>query len=175
MNATRTERPYPMGAKDLARFMAKHDESDNGCWVWTAAKNHKGYGSFFHGKSVPAHRASYKHFVGEGPKGLEIDHLCRVRSCVNPEHLEAVTHMENIMRSVQATIGNGIITHCPSGHEYTPENLRTYNREKGYQSCVACYKAHRRSYQKRKAECQTCGAVVLRNNLSKHQRRMHGK
>ena len=72
----------------------------------------------------------YALLVGEIPAGLELDHLCRVRECVNPQHLEAVTHHENMLRSREATK-----THCKHGHEFTPENTYTYQRGVGIQRC----------------------------------------
>lgn len=87
-----------MDAKALKRFFAKVTTTDSGCWEWQAFKTDKGYGIFKLPGSQKAHRASYQHFVGPIPDGMEIDHLCANRGCVNPEHLEAVTHSENIRR-----------------------------------------------------------------------------
>lgn len=71
----------------------------NGCWIWTAARNRGGYGIIgIELRSALAHRVSYEAFVGEIPNGLELDHLCRVRCCVNPQHLEPVTRYENVRR-----------------------------------------------------------------------------
>lgn len=75
------------------------------CWIWTGYTSRLGYGIFGPGGrsvTMPAHRWSYEHFVGPVPDGLELDHLCRVRRCVNPLHLEAVTHRENCLRAVAA-------------------------------------------------------------------------
>ena len=85
---------------DLARFDAKHTKYENGCWLWTGGIQPKGYGTFrFRGKHYLAHRAAYEMFVGPIPDGLEIDHTCCVRHCVNPDHLEPVTPSENVLRS----------------------------------------------------------------------------
>ena len=84
----------------------------SGCWLWTGPLNNKGYGRSGDGY---AHRRSYEIFTGPIPEGLEIDHLCRNRRCVNPEHLEAVTHVENLRR----TLHTRTETHCASGHEYS--------------------------------------------------------
>lgn len=96
-----------------------------GCWEWIASLNGKsGYGTLnVRGRATLAHRASYEEFVGPIPEGHEIDHLCRNRKCINPEHLEPVTSSENHRRSPtdKASI-HAKKTHCPKGHEYTPEN-----------------------------------------------------
>lgn len=71
-----------------------------GCWVWTGSRNRNGYGQmFFDGRSRLAHRVAYAAYIGPIPDGLSIDHLCRTKCCVNPEHLEAVTASENVRRA----------------------------------------------------------------------------
>lgn len=83
------------------RFWAKVDKS-GGCWVWTGACNSDGYGNFlFEGANWRAHRWSYERLVGPIPDGLVIDHLCCVTRCVNPAHLEPVTHLENVRRGIR--------------------------------------------------------------------------
>lgn len=88
-----------MHQRDLDRFMRKFYEDNNGCWIWTDYCVAQGYGRFSI-KSVmyQAHKVSYEHFVGPVPEGLEIDHMCKVRGCVNPEHLQVITHKENVPR-----------------------------------------------------------------------------
>lgn len=86
------------------RFWSKVVEidGDGSCWLWTAAKSGKGYGCVvIDRRRYPAHRVAYEMFVGPIPEGLEIDHLCRVRNCVNPAHLEPVTHAENVRRAMK--------------------------------------------------------------------------
>ena len=89
------------------------------CWIWLRKPNHDGYGIFSEGM---AHRWSYMQARGEIPNGLEIDHLCSVRLCVRPSHLEAVTHIENIRRGNNH---NRAKTSCRNGHPYTAENTYT--------------------------------------------------
>ena len=119
------------------------------CWQWQGAFVN-GYGKasiWSNGKSlkVRAHRLAYEAFVGPIPDGLELDHLCRQRPCCNPEHLEPVTHLENLRRGKPVHV-----THCPRGHAYNAENTRlrarTRPRKRGggtYQSlersCLKCW------------------------------------
>lgn len=101
------------------------------CWLWTGAKQSLGYGTIGGGTDkMLAHHV----LVGKPPKGLEYDHLCRIRNCVRPDHLELVTHAENVRRGLRGQL----VTHCPKGHAYTPENTRYWqNRRK----CRACHRA----------------------------------
>lgn len=87
-----------------ARLWSKVDKTGpGGCWLWIGTINGAGYGTFrLNGETIGAHRAVYEHVVGPIPAGLHIDHLCRVRNCVNPEHLEPVTPSENIRRAQEA-------------------------------------------------------------------------
>lgn len=86
----------------LPRWESKVERSPS-CWFWTGAISRSGYGNFWTGESyVSAHRWSYEHFVGPIPEGLDLDHLCRVRNCVNPAHLEPVTRQENLRRGREA-------------------------------------------------------------------------
>lgn len=130
---------------DQERFWPKVDKTSNvnGCWEWIGA-NQYGYGRFR--KLVPttgkathqvlAHRWSYENLVGEIPEGLDLDHLCRNRICVNPEHLEPVTNEENIRRGFGIGMINAGKTRCAQGHEYTEEN--TYRSPKGHRVCKVC-------------------------------------
>lgn len=127
----------------IERFAEKFEPSGD-CWVWTGARSDSGYGTFWNGqRQALAHRWSYEHHVGPIPPGLHIDHLCRVKLCVRPEHLEPVTFTENIRRRQR------FITHCKSGHEFTDEN--TYLHAKGGRQCRTCRRiAGVRNYWKRK-------------------------
>jgi hypothetical protein len=128
------------------RFWTKVDKTAD-CWNWTGYIDRQGYGKFrLDGKAQLAHRVSYTWLAGEIPDGLQIDHLCRNRRCVNPSHLEPVTPRVNVRRSAKADI-----THCVHGHEYTPEN--TLYQANGTRKCHTCYLAYqRRRYWERKAE-----------------------
>lgn len=121
---------------------------DNGCWIWQGRHNNCGYGSMTMQtpdgpRSQSVHRVAYEHFVGPIPAGMYIDHLCRVRDCFNPDHLEPVTPRENLMRSpIAPAARNARKTHCPRGHAYTPDNIYA-SRETG-RICRTCQNARSR-------------------------------
>jgi hypothetical protein len=101
------------------------------CWQWTASQDGRGYGQIRVGSRVlAAHRVAYELLVGPIPDGLTIDHLCRNRLCLRPSHLEPVSMAENQRREAAA------ITHCKSGHEFTPEN--TAPDGNGRRRCRTC-------------------------------------
>jgi len=129
-----------MGVNPLEHFLSHINILDNGCWEWTASKDSNGYGWFYaNGKTGRAHRFSYEVLVGTIPIGLEIDHLCRNTSCVNPDHLEAVTRQENTKRGLAGKVNGDIQrakTHCPKGHPY--DELNTYHRPDGGRDCKMC-------------------------------------
>ena len=110
------------------RFNEKIDRVESGCWLWMATKDRHGYGWFyFDKKMIRAYRAAWMMFRGPIPDGLEIDHLCRVPSCVNPDHLEPVTHRENMLRGDTFGARHLTKTHCPHGHPYDEQN--TFRRK----------------------------------------------
>ncbi len=135
-----------------ARFWAKvagrSDPVD--CWEWLASRGESGYGRLrFNGKEVKAHRYAYELLVGPIPEGLDLDHLCRNRGCVNPRHLEPVTRSVNLRRSPLIHPG-----HCPQGHLYDDENSYFERTKKGYvtRKCRECRKIlSRRWYERKRA------------------------
>ena len=138
-----------MNSATLQRFEDKVIKGDE-CWLWTASGNGRGYGKLFtEGRRFYAHRLSYEHYIGPIPEDKEIDHLCRVPACVNPAHLEPVTHQENMRRGK-----NGVLcvrkTHCPRGHPFTPENLCP--RTDGGQRCRICNGMAGKAWYARKRE-----------------------
>lgn len=125
--------PRPITVVD--RFWLKVDKrGPDDCWKWTGCRNKKGYGSLgimrnHKGASKLAHIFSYELHIGAVPKSLEIDHLCRNRACVNPAHLEAVTHIENIRRAT------ALRTHCKNGHPLVPGNVGVAHNGR---RCLTC-------------------------------------
>lgn len=118
-----------------------------GCWVWSARIDRHGYGVWsVNGRTLGAHRVMYERFHGPVPAGLEIDHLCRVRHCVNPTHMEAVTHSENLRRIPNDIRGRQPRkTHCANGHPFTEEN--TILRNRGDRECRTCRNAYARAWK----------------------------
>lgn len=130
----------------IQRFEDKYiPEPNSGCWIWIGVLSGK-YGQILcDGKMQYAHRVSFELFKNKIPDGMEIDHLCRVRCCVNPNHLEPVTCKENIRRGL---LGSVMKTHCPKGHPYSEDNL--YVRPDGGRGCRICIRlACRKWYPKR--------------------------
>ncbi len=122
-----------------ARFWTKVDKTGT-CWLWTGAKKATGYGVFRKHADQnprPAHRLAYEELIGPVPEGLELDHLCRVRACVNPAHLEPVTGRVNILRGFSPPAQNARKTECINGHPLIPENLYLHGQRK----CKTCHKA----------------------------------
>lgn len=144
----------------IKRRVEKYRELDaNGCWIWTASKTWAGYGRLQvtdeTGRSTAwgAHRAAYVAWIGPVPEGMQLDHLCRVRECVNPRHLEPVTCAENGKRSpISPASINARRTHCTHGHAFDEENTYTY-WHKGFQ----------------KRGCKTCRHDWIRRDRAKKQ------
>jgi hypothetical protein len=126
----------------IARFWSKVAIDPSGCLMWTTGRNIDGYGKFhWDGKDIPAHRFVYEALVGPIPDGLVIDHLCRVRHCVRPDHLEAVTPRVNTLRGENHVADQVTRTHCPQGHPYDAANTRI---KSGKRECRICHNRARR-------------------------------
>jgi hypothetical protein len=91
-------------------------EPMSGCWLWIGSLNKDGYGTY---NGFTAHNFMFRRAGREIPEGLELDHLCRVRCCVNPDHLEAVTHKVNVLRGISPAAFHAKKTHCVHGHSFT--------------------------------------------------------
>lgn len=118
--------------------IAPHIERIDDCWLWTGYCYGNGYAALsWQGRQQLLHRLSYEHFRGPIPEGLVIDHLCRTKNCINPDHLEPVTSGENTRRAMR--------THCINGHEFTPENV--YMPKDGKRYCRTCRRARVRAYR----------------------------
>jgi hypothetical protein len=137
------------------RFWSKcTPEPNTGCWLWFGALNEKGYGKFLTGsradgsrRSVRSHRYAYETLIGGIPSGLECDHVCRVRCCVNPAHIEPVTTQINQLRGSTLAAVNSAKDVCPLGHAYNAVNTRT--TKDGKRICRAC---HARRESERRTE-----------------------
>lgn len=134
-------------------------EPNTGCWFWLGSLSpgpskdrSTGYGRIKVGdRTMLAHIFSYETFVGKVPNGLELDHKCRMPSCVNPDHLEPVTHKENVRRGNASKSWSSMLkakTHCKRGHPYSGENL--YITPKGGRACKECQRTFARDFYRKK-------------------------
>lgn len=151
-------------ADDLRAFWF-HVEKGEGCWSWRGSVQSEGYGKFrLNGRQVYAHRLSYELHKGPIPDGLTIDHLCRVRRCVNPDHLEAVTHLENVRRGAVANRPT-----CPNGHPY--DHMTDHGRTR---DCRRCRNdVEKRYYESHKAviaEQRRARRLANRDEVNRKQR-----
>jgi hypothetical protein len=137
----------------LARIAAKIEVTDT-CWLWTGALNRNGYGRVHdpeERRDRAAHRVVYEAANGAKiPAGLQLDHLCRVRNCVNPAHLEPVTQRENLLRGDTITAAAAAAEKCPQGHAYEGDNL--YISPKGHRFCRECHRAQVAASRQRNPE-----------------------
>ena len=130
----------------MKRFEARYiPEPNSGCWLWEGHLNDDGYGTL---GVENAHRVSWELFRGGIPDGLDIDHLCRNRGCVNPEHLEPVTTQVNVLRSDNFTADYAKRTHCDAGHLLEGGNLII--RSDGGRRCRQCKREAGKMFMRRK-------------------------
>lgn len=143
--------------------------TESGCWIWLGQLDPGGYGKFDHGR---AHRKAYIEFRGPVPSSQHLDHLCRVRCCVNPDHLESVTPRENTMRSPVAPAAvNARKTHCDKGHPLSGDNLVLRKSNAGpTRGCATCMREYRNTWAKTPAGRACRDADYYRR---KHERRKH--
>lgn len=134
----------------LERWLSYIEIAESLCWLWRGSINSTGYGSFVAGnRKYLAHRFSYEHFIGPIGAGLVIDHLCRVRECVNPDHIEAVSQKVNVHRGIGEAAKNRVKSNCPAGHPYESDNLKVF---RGMRYCRACHRRHNLASWRRQRE-----------------------
>lgn len=131
----------------LPRYMKRNiDPGPNSCWTWNRSKDKHGYGwASWKNKTYLAHRIIYTLIVGDIPEGMNLDHLCRRRDCVNPDHLEPVTNYENLLRSPIGTAGRQHCLKC--GGEFS-----MIGKAKPQRRCKPCEKEWKREYVKRRRQ-----------------------
>ena len=134
----------------VQRFLAKIEFTST-CWIWCGARSVSGYGHFRDqmGRTKSAHRWMWELVNYAIPSGLTVDHLCRNRGCVNPDHLELVSTQENTLRGETPAATNARKTHCPLGHLLSGDNLYL---KAGKRYCRACNRIRCRSYYHRRRE-----------------------
>lgn len=134
----------------LERVMERVVKQADGCWLWTGPRMAKGYGITKVGSRLDGtyaqlvHRIVYERMVGPIPVGLQIDHLCTIKHCVNPEHLDPVTNAENARRRGER------MTHCRRGHPRTPEHSRRV--KSGAIQCITCEREQAKARRARIAQ-----------------------
>lgn len=135
----------------MERFMSMVEVAPSGCWNWSGSRQTTGYGTFYPNRTTKcvAHRAAYLIFKGPIPDRLDIDHLCRNRSCVNPDHLEPVSSSENHLRAFNHLRAR---TYCNAGHPFDDANtIRRTDNPYGGRRCRTCTNARRRNARRREA------------------------
>lgn len=157
--------PDPFAASHIARFFIRVAELPDGCWLWTGSCDRVGYGMFGAAKRhFRAHRYSYELLIGDIPVGLEMDHLCRMRECVNPFHVEPVTMQENRRRTgvrykrdpstFLYFVGDGGV-----GGKGNPSALAAWRKQRGYGDKVQCLRGHKKTVTTSgRSYCRECDA-----------------
>jgi hypothetical protein len=127
-----------MERTEFSRFMQNVAIAGSDCWEWEGSKRSNGYGRFGAPTKL-AHRMSYEFFIGPIPDGMQLDHLCRNRGCINPWHLEPVSCRTNLLRGETLASENAAKTHCSEGHPYSGDNLVV--KSNGTRRCRSCHNA----------------------------------
>lgn len=147
----------------------KIEVDENGCWLWTGALYRKGYAKILrkvvpgypdHGRAWRGHRYIYIKLVGPIPDGMVLDHLCRVRRCVNPDHLRVCTNFENLTAPGSQAAAGFQFTHCKQGHEFTEET--TFWDRTGRRSCRICRREYDRRRWKTRGPAQNAARAAKR-------------
>lgn len=151
---------------DAARFWAKVEKTET-CWLWTAGHYPNGYGQFGFSRhgfacSVGAHRVAWALVNGAAPDDLVLDHVCRVRNCVNPDHLRLVTNRENILVGTGPSAVNASKEVCHKGHDLSMARITP----RGHRSCRECHAERGRE----RVTCPDCGKDLGRNSLYLHRK-----
>jgi len=153
MNKPKLDLSAPLAqASKTAQYLIDRSQDDaNGCRVWVGTRTSSGYGrAHIAGQAYSAHRLSYTLFCKQVPDGLQLDHLCRNRLCIRPDHLEPVVPRENYLRGVGFTSLNASKTHCPNGHAYDDVRVRSWGTYKSlFRSCRECAREANRRYRAR--------------------------
>ncbi|MFF0744203.1 HNH endonuclease signature motif containing protein [Streptomyces sp. NPDC004111] len=131
------------------RLLDRLIDAPGGCWIWTGCLDRDGYGRMrVDGRRQYVHRLSYEGLRGRIPAGLEIDHLCRVRACANPDHLEPVPHRVNVLRGESFAALKARQTQCVNGHTFTAGSV--YRAPNGTRKCRPCRAAANQRYRQRR-------------------------
>jgi len=134
---------------NIAQRLLNRTDRTGKCWIWLGSCNDRGYGKMWDGSRLSyVHRLSYEAFVGPIPNGLTIDHLCRNRQCLNPEHLEPVTNRENILRGEGPSAKKARRTKCSGGHQLSGTNLMQSRLP--YRQCRICFNEWQRQYKRKR-------------------------
>ena len=154
----RRKQNVPHKSPPLVRLRAGSVVSEAGCWIW-AGHSRYAKGSFWYGQITHArrtwstHRLAYVTAKGPIPEGLVIDHLCSQPLCCNPDHLEAVTQRENVLRGKGPCAVNAAKTHCVNGHEFTANNTYIwYGKKRPTRFCRTCIRINEATYKQRKRD-----------------------
>lgn len=151
-------------------------EPNSGCWLWAGTAMKNGYGQFRTGPRMSlAHRVAFRSLVGEVREGLDLDHLCRTRCCVNPAHLEPVSRKENLARGLSGRRRQSVLldrAHCKEGHPMPPRAVRE-NGTLAPWVCRLCSRAAQNAYnaahrkEARAYYAANCASLLAKQKLKR--------